>query len=78
VEASLPNEAKASANSVRLFVVLLKQRRRECRLHPSFSAGGKYFKRAGYDQIQICLPDRRGQGTPAESLARNIQAQLIL
>jgi len=29
VEASLPNEAKASANSVRLIVVLLKQRRRD-------------------------------------------------
>ncbi|HET9182740.1 MAG TPA: reverse transcriptase domain-containing protein [Candidatus Angelobacter sp.] len=45
MEASLPNEAKASANSVRRFVVLLKQRRKECRLHPSFSAGGKYFHR---------------------------------
>ena len=32
VEASLPNEAKASANSVRLIVVLLKQRRRIIRI----------------------------------------------
>ena len=34
MEASLQHEAKATAHSVRLVFVLLKQRRRECRLYP--------------------------------------------